>query len=112
MHELSIAQNIVEIITENVASHKASRVLEVTVEIGTASGVIPESLEFVWGMAVKDTVAEGAVLKIIVIEPKAVCNACHQEFGIDGSYVCPHCNSNDYEVILGRELKVKSIIVE
>lgn len=112
MHELSIAQNIVEIVTAQAENRKAGRILEVVVDIGTASGVVPDSLQFVWEMAVKDTLAEGARLKINVIEPKAVCNDCHQDFSIGSSYTCPQCGSSDYEIVLGRELKVVSIIIE
>ena len=46
MHELSVAQNIVEIIQQNIPESEWARVEAVRLKIGEAAGVIPESLEF------------------------------------------------------------------
>ena len=112
MHELSIAQNIIEIVKENAGRLKAARVTEVAVDIGAVSGVVPEALLFAWEMTVKDTLAEASLLKINIIEPKAVCRKCGKEFEMNANFLCTYCNSSEYKVILGRELKVRSIKVE
>ena len=112
MHELSVAQNILDIILENTAGTEAKRVTRVTVDVGAVSGVIPASLQFVWNLAVKGSIAENAALKINLIQPKAVCRQCHSQFKPGASFQCPQCNSSDFDIEMGRELKVKSIIVE
>ena len=113
MHELSIAQNIIEIVAEYAEKMNAHRVTEVLIDVGAVSGVIPETLEFAWDLSVKNTIAEGAILKINFIEPKAVCLDCKKEFKLDDIFtICTYCNSTNYDIVLGKELKVKSIKIE
>jgi hydrogenase nickel incorporation protein HypA/HybF len=113
MHELSIAQNIVEIVAEYAKKNNAKRVTEIILDIGAVSGVIPDNLEFAWEISVKNTIAEGALIKINFIEAKAVCLECNKEFKLDDIFsMCEFCNSIKYDIIQGKELKVKSIIIE
>jgi len=110
MHELSIAQNIIEIVENYAIKAHAKIVTDVEVDVGTISGVIPETLEFVWELAVKNTITEKAKLKINVIPAKARCKDCKTEFEIEDIYsVCLACNSNNIEIYQGKELLVKSI---
>ena len=113
MHELSVAQNIIEIVTVHASKVKAKRVCEIVLDIGAISGVIPENLEFAWEIATKNTVAENSVLKINFIPAKALCLDCKKEFKVDDIYtMCEFCGSLKFDIIQGKELKVKSIIVE
>ena len=113
MHELSIAQNIIEIVEEHAKKLHALAVSEVELDIGLVSGVIPETLEFVMDVAVKDTLLEGAKIKINVIPAKAKCLNCLKDFEIDEIYtMCPHCGSLQFEIVRGKELKVRSIKIE
>jgi hydrogenase nickel incorporation protein HypA/HybF len=110
MHELSIAKNIIEIVEEHARELNASVVAEVELDIGTVSGVIPETLEFVMDIAAKDTVLEGSKIIINIIQAKAQCKNCSKDFEIDDIYtMCPHCGSLQFEIIQGKELKVKAI---
>jgi len=113
MHELSIAQNIIEIVKDHVEKLHASRVTEVELDIGTISGVIPETLEFALDIAVKNTIMEGAKIKMNIFHAKAKCLSCEKDFEMEDIYtMCPHCSSMQYDVIQGKELKVKSIKFE
>ena len=98
MHELSVAQNIIEIVTDTAEQQKAKHVSEVVLDIGAVSGIVPDNLEFAWEVSIKNTLLEGAVLKINFIEAKALCLNCHSEFKIDDLYsVCEHCGSVQFE---------------
>ena len=113
MHELSIAQNIIEIVIEHAEKVNSGHVSEVLLDVGAVSGVIPETLEFAWDISVKDTVIKDSVLKINFIEAKAICLECNKEFNLDDVYtVCKHCNSIKFDIIQGKELKVRSIKIE
>ena len=46
MHELSIAQSIVEIIQQHISESDWERVEAVRLKIGAFAGVVPDSLEF------------------------------------------------------------------
>lgn len=113
MHELSVAKNIIEIVTDFAMKHKAHQVTEVVLDIGAVSGVIPENLEFAWEISAKSTIAENAIMKINLIEAKALCLDCKKEFKLEDIYsMCVLCGSIRYDIIQGRELKVKSILIE
>jgi Zn finger protein HypA/HybF involved in hydrogenase expression len=61
MHELAIAESIVEMIGETAAGRL---VVKVIVEIGTESCVSCEALEFSIGLVAEGTLAENAVFDI------------------------------------------------
>ncbi|MDD5571080.1 MAG: hydrogenase maturation nickel metallochaperone HypA [Bacteroidales bacterium] len=113
MHELSVAQNIIEIVEENARKLKLKIISEVEIDVGTISGVVPENLEFAMDVAMKDTILENAKIKMNIIKAKAKCLKCANEFEIEEMYsLCPKCNRFEFEIINGKELKVKSIKAE
>lgn len=112
MHELSIALGIVKIAEEETKKAKAIRVELIELEIGTLAGVELDSLNYVWDSAVKETVLESAVKEIKVIKAKAKCLDCDILFDIEHIYdICPNCKSHIKAIIMGKELRVKSLIV-
>ncbi len=70
MHELSIAQNIVDIVQQHLPETRGGEVQSVKVRVGRLSGVIPESLEFCFSVIVGDTVLRGAELAIELVQTK------------------------------------------
>jgi len=60
MHELSVAIGIVNIAEKETQKANKKRVELIELEIGSLSGVELDSLEYVWNVAVKGTVLEGA----------------------------------------------------
>lgn len=112
MHELSIAQNVIEIIEEEAKNNHAASVSEVELEIGLVSGVVPDALKFAMDEAIKNTLLEKAKITYHITEGKGRCNHCSHEFTIDGLYaMCPECNSFSFEVIQGKELKIKNFSI-
>jgi hydrogenase nickel incorporation protein HypA/HybF len=110
MHELSIAQNIADIVQQYVPDEQA--VQWVKVEIGRLSGIVPESLEFCFDAVVSETPLAGARLKIDLIPIRAACNRCNAGFEVGSvAFACPACGSADLHVISGTELKVIEIEV-
>ena len=113
MHEFSIAMNIVDIATENAIREKATKVLEIEIEVGIFSGVVVDALEFAMESAVKGTLLENAVFKIIEVKGKARCTNCLHEYETDELLkACPKCKTVAPGIIQGRELRVKSLIVD
>ncbi len=64
MHELGIAQSIVEVVEREAAKHPGAAVRLVSLQIGEFSGVDTESLSFCFACVVKDTDLESARLEI------------------------------------------------
>ena len=65
MHELSIAQSVVDLAEEVAEKEKADSVVSIDIEIGTLSGVVVDALEFAMEMTVKNTKLEFAKINYI-----------------------------------------------
>ncbi|MCK5440386.1 MAG: hydrogenase maturation nickel metallochaperone HypA [Maribacter sp.] len=112
MHELSIALGIVRIAENEMAKVNAKEVELIELEIGALAGIEFDSLDFVWPLAVKDTVLENATKKINIIKAKGKCLDCDVVFDIDYLYdACPKCKSNLKGIVQGKELRVKALEV-
>lgn len=112
MHESSIAHSILEIIDEQCAEQGCSVVDALTVRLGKATGVMPESLQFAFDALKEPTKAKDAKLTIEVVPVGGRCRTCSREFDEhDAPYVfaCPHCGSNDFEITRGREMEISGM---
>ena len=113
MHELSIAISIVEIAERHADQETAGKVEEVELDIGTLSGIEFEALEFALTVAVKETTLEHTRFRINRIEPLAECRSCSNLYAPGGIYSeCPECGKADTRLIKGKELYIKSLLVE
>ncbi len=113
MHEFSLALNIVDIVSDHVQKEDASKVLEIELEVGALSGVVMDAMKFAMESAIKGTLAEGARINYELVKGKVRCESCHHVFETNNPYqTCPKCGQCAPEVIKGRELRVKSIVVD
>ena len=88
-------------------------VKEVEIEVGQLSGVVVEALEFSLAAAVKGTLLENAKMNLIILPGKARCTKCLHEYETDTLFTpCPACQDYTPDIIQGRELRVKSLIIE
>jgi hydrogenase nickel incorporation protein HypA/HybF len=107
MHELSLAQSIVEILRQHVPAEQESSVTGVKVRVGALSGVVPESLEFCFGVVTQGTPLGSARLEIERVPAVCACRACGHLFDVEGvAFVCPTCGGGDVRVTSGQELQV------
>ena len=112
MHEFSIAMNIVEIATEYAIREEARSVKEIEIEVGQLAGIVLDALEFSLESAVSGTILENARRTIISIPGLVRCKVCGHEYGSSDFFSeCPQCGSGPPEIIRGRELRVKSLVV-
>jgi hydrogenase nickel incorporation protein HypA/HybF len=109
VHELSLATGIVE----TVIKHADGRpVTAVEMRIGTLRQVVPESLDFYFGICSRDTVCEGADMRQEIVRARLHCRSCGEEWQIDEpNFRCRSCGGTDVEVIAGTEFEVESIEV-
>lgn len=108
MHELSIAQSLLEIVLQQCRDNGYERVETVNVRIGRASGIMPDALLFAYDAIKTDSVAHSSVLNIQEIPVTVFCNHCSREFSVEEEYVfnCPSCNGTDFILVGGRELDI------
>lgn len=110
MHELSIAQSIVDIIHQYVPEDQAGDVRLVRIKVGPLAGVVPDSLDFCFEAIVNDTSLSKARLDIEETPLQSQCVTCHEVFMVEQAvFVCPQCGSGETRVISGTELQVMEI---
>lgn len=114
MHELAIAQSIVEVVGTRAAECNATHVKSVRLKIGEASGVVTESLTFCFEMlASLDPPLAGARLLIDTAPHRARCRHCASEFSVTNFVAqCPTCKEWSSEIVSGTELQVLEMEVE
>jgi len=110
MHEFSIVQSIVDIAIASAAVNHIEHIRAVEVEVGMASGVVPEAMEFAWEATVKGTLLNEASLRIKQIPLTVRCFGCHHQYHPEEFYEeCPQCGEVNAEILAGKELKVVAI---
>ena len=113
MHELSIAQSIVDSVREQAALHEGRRVLRIGVRVGETSGVNAEALEFCFGMTVQETELAGVVLDLERVPVRFCCQQCGAEFvPVDFDGTCPSCSEGHGRMVAGDELALSFLELE
>jgi hydrogenase nickel incorporation protein HypA/HybF len=112
VHELSIAENILEIIEERRSELGFRSLGSVSLKIGLLSAVDEEALRFAFETLVEGGPYEGADIEIETTWPRARC-ACGCEFEVrDILYVCPDCGAVTAELSGGDDLDIIGLEVE
>ena len=113
MHEMSLAQALVDQVTELAEKDGCHKVLSVDVSIGALSGVMRDSLEFCFPVVARGTLLEGTKLNVTEVPLKAECRDCRQITNPEPFEVtCSHCGSMNLMVLEGKEFKLVSLEVE
>jgi hydrogenase nickel incorporation protein HypA/HybF len=113
MHELSLAQSLIELIEEESERQNFRRVRKIWLEVGALAGVEPEALRFGFEVATEATCAEGAELHISTPPGLAWCFDCERTAEIRAYYDgCPNCGGHRLQVTGGDQLKLNQLEVE
>jgi hydrogenase nickel incorporation protein HypA/HybF len=118
MHELSVAEAILDRAREAADEHGADEVAELTVELGTATHVNPDQLRFCIETVAETTPLDGVSVAMEEIEPEAACDCGWrgEPPSFEGTAAsvpaarCPECGSRT-EFTQGRECRLSSIEV-
>lgn len=110
MHELSIAESILDIVTAEAVKHRAPTVTAIKLRFGEFTGVVREALEFAFEIARRGTVAERAVLEIEWVPLETRCPGCGLTVRPreDLSLMCKRCGK-PVEILSGREMQVEYV---
>lgn len=113
MHEMSLAESVLQVIEDSARANNFTRVKTVWLEIGALAGVEVEAMRFCFDAVVKDSVADGARLEIIETPGQAWCLACAKTVPIAQRYdTCPECGGVQLQPTGGLELKVRELEVD
>jgi hydrogenase nickel incorporation protein HypA/HybF len=113
MHELSIANSIIDLASEAASSAGATRVTAVHIRIGSLAGVAAESLTFCYEVATRGTPLDGSRLVVESAPVVVHCPTCEWNVELKDllRFVCSRCGTPTTDVRSGRELEIESIEV-
>jgi hydrogenase nickel incorporation protein HypA/HybF len=107
MHELSIAQAIVEVAVRHAAGR---RVTKVEVRVGALRQVVPDALDFAFGLVTNGTALDGAELETTQVAATGRCRACATDSVMeDFPLRCARCGGLEMDVLAGEELQVATL---
>lgn len=113
MHEMAIAQGILDIVVQEASQNGADRITRIKLRIGEMTGIQPDALTFCFEALAAETPARAAELEIEIVPLVAECQSCGQQFGVERyRFFCPACSSADVKTLSGRELQVEHLEVE
>jgi hydrogenase nickel incorporation protein HypA/HybF len=107
MHALSIADAVVAIAARHAGER---RVVRGEVRLGHLRQVVPQALEFAFGLVAEGTPVEGAELAMEIVPAAGTCRACGTQSELPGfPLLCAACGSADLELTQGQELLVDAL---
>ena len=113
MHELSIAQALIEKIEEVGKKENAQTIKKIILINSILSGVDSFALRQAFSIAAQNTSAAKAELVIEEEKTKVFCNNCKKEFVPElPFFVCTDCASTDIEIKGNKDLILKSVELE
>lgn len=112
MHELALAQAIVDIVEAQARKDRFTRVARIHLAIGRLALVEPEALTFGFEAVSRGTIAQGAQLAIERPPGTASCRECGQSVPLlQRGAACPRCGGFQLDVTGGDELHVTELEV-
>jgi len=113
MHEVSIAQNLLEIALDKARDYQAKKITVIRVKIGELAGLNKESLKFAFENFRQGTIAEKASLKIISSPLLGKCRKCDEVFEIQkDKFKCTKCDNSEIDIISGQDLYIQDMDIE
>jgi hydrogenase nickel incorporation protein HypA/HybF len=112
MHEMSLAEGVLQLIEDAARQQAFAKVRTVWLEIGQLSGVEPEAMAFCFDAVTRGSIAQGASLEIITLPGTGWCMACARTVPMTEVFgECPACSSHQMQVTGGTEMRVKELEV-
>ncbi len=111
MHEVSLAQNLISLLREELADRDdVSTVESVRVQVGELSCVVVESFRFAFDIVTEETEFAETELEVEEQPVKIGCKDCDAEASIEpGQLTCPECGSRNTRVIEGDDFYLISM---
>jgi hydrogenase nickel incorporation protein HypA/HybF len=110
VHELAVAQALVEQVNAVIDQHQASGATAIRVRIGPLAGIVPELLASAFPLAAAGSRMEHAELDLIDAPIRVRCQACGAETDAAmNRLICAACGDWHTRIISGDELLLESV---
>jgi hydrogenase nickel incorporation protein HypA/HybF len=104
MHELYLAESILNIIQEYAAEQHFQKVNSVLLSFGRLSCIEPKALQFGFDVQAGGTAADGAVLEFKILPAVIHCFSCQKDLEVKtSSGICPGCGGEEVILTAGTE---------
>lgn len=111
MHELSLARDLLAMVEKKLEPSNP-RVMRISVSVGSATGIVLDSLRFAFRVLAEGTRAAGAELSLTTVPARSRCVGCGALYDFDGIIGhCPACGRLGGELLSGDHLILQSIEV-
>ncbi|MDJ1121224.1 hydrogenase maturation nickel metallochaperone HypA [Olsenella sp. YH-ols2217] len=113
MHELGVVFYIIDAVTETAEANGVGHVDRVSLEVGEATGIVPDLFQEAWRWAADRTdLLRGAALSSVSVPAMNRCRACGLEYpAFPAGPTCPSCGSGDTVLAAGDDVTIVSIEV-
>ena len=113
MHEIGVAQSILEIAIDTALKNGSKKINNIAVRIGKMSAIDEASLRFAFDAVKAGTMANDATFEYNEVPLTGRCEDCGNVSELDGYFVlCPVCNSGRVKLLTGNELEIAYIDVD
>jgi hydrogenase nickel incorporation protein HypA/HybF len=111
MHELSVAQGILDTIAKQIGGPKS--LTRISLTIGPLAGISADSLEFWLAEMSKQTGFGSPEVKIKKTSAFAICSSCKTKYELTSYFSgCPSCECIERTIESGHELQIDSVEME
>lgn len=112
MHEMSLAEGLIQVLEENAKTQDFHRVKKIWLEVGQLANVELESFRFCFDSVCKRSLAEGSVLIVEEVEGSAWCLECSKSVSVNSlADPCPICGSFQIQITGGQEMRIRELEV-
>lgn len=112
MHEMSIAQSVLDIVKEEMVRHSVEKLSAINIAVGKMAAVVPEHLNMCFKILTDGTDLADVPL---VVREVPLTYRCHECDATNSSeeliFKCPECDAENPEMIKGKELTIENIEV-
>jgi len=113
MHELGIANSVLETVQAEVARRPGAVPIRIAVRVGEMAGIDPGALAFGFAALTAGTRWQTVRLEIESRPREHRCVACSTTFRVvDYNFACPSCGGSRTECVSGDELELLYLEVE
>ena len=113
MHEMSLAESVLQLMEDAARRDNFTKVTAVWLEIGQLCGVEPQAMLFCFDAVTRGSIAHGARLEIIAVPGTGQCTDCARLVPMTEVFdECPHCGGYPLQVTGGTQMRVKELEVE
>lgn len=104
MHNLAMAQDILQAALAEVEKSNVPHIKAITIRMEDEHFAEPDALQFCLEAVTKGTIAEGALIKIDLVERTAECPQCALVFPFDHHFpICPCCGNRNLKMPTAEE---------